>query len=97
MTSQGENSSNNTLKMENFELSKQLDELKMAYDELKDEKTQLYLSFNDLKNKQAFLLQPEPMSNAFTQSKEIVKLNSLLKVSLVYYSGGHLTLNYFQY
>jgi hypothetical protein len=86
-------SNHNSLKMENIELNKQIDELKMAYDELKDEKTQLYLSFMELKSKQSAFQEAETFSNTFTQSKEIVKLNSLLKVGfLILFS--HFYFNY---
>ena len=74
-SNQNDNGALNGLRMENHQLSKQLDELKMSYDELKDEKTQLYLSFNELKNKSLV----DSSNSSSSQSLEVSKLNVLLR------------------
>ena len=78
------NDSNNnnsvaSLKYENQQLSKQLDELKYSYDDLIDEKNQLLLTLNELKQKSrpSGASSNESISNDIN---EVIKLNTLLKV-----------------
>lgn len=75
-----ENNNEATLKYENQQLNKQLEELKFSYDDLIDEKNQLLITLNELKQKTQS--NSHSKSNSLSNENninEVIKLNTLLK------------------